>query len=66
MIGTVITRHQENCSLQQMKTTTENLTQPKCRVVDSSPSGYIYKHSHTHGPGNILKSEGRMILRAKR
>lgn len=29
--------------LEQMKTITENYNQSKCRVVESSPNGYIYK-----------------------
>ena len=42
-LSAALSIHQGNVSLPQMETTTENHNQSKCRVVEPSPNGYIYK-----------------------
>jgi hypothetical protein len=48
--------HEGSSSLQQMETITETHIQSKCRVVEPSPSGYIYNFC-TRGSG-IITEEG--------
>lgn len=42
-ISVLIIAHQENSSLKQKEIVTEIYNQSKCRVVEPSPNGYMYK-----------------------
>ena len=53
-ISVVFTPQQGNVFLQQMKTIIGNHNQSNCRVVQPSPSEYIYKYSY------IPKAQGAL------
>lgn len=51
--------------LQEMETTTENHSQPKCEVVQASSHGHIYNASPTPNTQGSLQKKGEKIKRAR-